>query len=251
MQGPMLPVSLVLITYNEADRVGDAIRSAPGVAEVLVLDSGSTDGTPEQAQALGARVERVDWPGHVAQKQRAWERATQPWVLSLDADERLSPALAAALPGLLEGPASAWALRRRNHYLGTPVRGGSFGPRWHVRLARKEQARWGGQDPHDRLEALGRVGRAPGFLEHHPYRDLGEHLATLDRYSATFAERAWAAGRRAAWWDVGFRPPLHFVANYFLRMGFVDGTLGVQLAWLGACHVALKWSRLRARAEQR
>lgn len=242
----MLPLTLAIITKDEVDRLPEAIRSVPFAAEVLVLDSGSTDGTPDLARSMGARVVETDWPGHVLQKQRAIQAAEQPWVLSLDADERLSPELAAAIQAALSaGPEVAgFALRRHNVWEGAPIRFGRFGPRWHLRLVRKERARVVGEDPHDRVEVDGPVAKLGGALMHHPYRDLGEHLRTLDAYSARFVQRSLEQGRRARPWDWALRPPLHFVDSYLLRGGFLDGARGLCLAALGATHVALKWGRL-------
>lgn len=240
----MLPLTLAIVARDEADRIGAAIRSVPFAAEVIVLDSGSRDGTPELARGLGARVIETDWPGYVAQKQRAWEAASQPWVLSLDADERLSPELAQAIEAAIGGEFAGYALLRHNRWLGRRVRGGVMGPRWHVRLARKESAAWTGEDPHDQLRVNGRVARLEGALEHDPYRQLGEHLATIDRYSRIFVEQSRKSGRRAGLIDVLLRPFLHFVKAILLRGGWRDGAVGFALAWLGSAHVALKWVRL-------
>lgn len=242
----MIPLSVAIIARDEADRLPDAIRSVPFADEVLVLDSGSTDGTPEVASALGARVLRTDWPGFVAQKNRALEAARNAWVLALDADERVSPALAEAIMSALsaEPAVSGFAVRRLSWWEGAPLRHGLWGRDWKIRLVRKDRARWTGRDPHDRLEADGPILRLPGPLDHHPYRDLGEHLATIDRYSAIAAARMRADGVRARWWDLVFRPPLHFVNAFLLRAGFLDGARGLSVAGLGATYVLLKWSRL-------
>jgi glycosyltransferase involved in cell wall biosynthesis len=250
----MAPLSLIIITRDEADRIPAAIRSAPFVSEVIVVDSGSTDGTVEVARSLGARVVQTDWPGHVAQKNRAWALATQPWVLSLDADERLSPELAEAIVGALKAPPEAvvgFSALRVNDYLGQRVKGGVFGPAWHLRLARREAGVWVGEDPHDRLEARGgAVVSLPGVIEHTPYRSLNEHMSTVSRYSARFIEVALASGRRAGLSDVLLRPILHLVSSLTLRGGFRDGALGWQLAWIGAAQVAMRWAGLyRAQRE--
>ncbi|MBN1335239.1 MAG: glycosyltransferase family 2 protein [Deltaproteobacteria bacterium] len=238
----MSPLSVVIIACNEADRIGDAIRSVAFAHEVVVLDSGSTDGTPEVARGLGARVVRTDWPGHVAQKNRALAEAAHPWVLALDADERVGAPLAEAIRRVLaeDPPVEGFHVCRRNHWLGRPLVGGGWYPDRRLRLVRRGRGRWVGEDPHDRLEVPGPTASLHGDLEHHPYRDLGEHLSTLDRYSAT-----WAAGtnRRAHWWDLAVRPPWRFVRGYLLQGGYRDGTRGLVVASLGALYTLLKWSR--------
>lgn len=242
----MLPLTVAIIARDEADRIAGAVRSIPEAAEVLVLDSGSNDGTPEVARALGARVVETDWPGHVAQKNRALSMCDQPWVLFLDADEWTSPALAEQIRAAVsrDGPEDGFLMRRRNRWLGRPIQGGRFGPAWHLRLVRRERAEWGGEDPHDRLAVQGRTARLDGPLEHAPYRDLGEHLATIDRYTARFVEVSLTRGRRARLADVLLRPPIHFVQALALQGGVRDGVAGWILAWLGAVYVALKWGRL-------
>jgi len=247
-----LPLTVAIIARDEADRITGAITGLPA-AEVIVIDSGSTDGTPAIARSLGATVIIRDWPGHVIQKNRALEAATQPWVLSLDADEAPDAELVAAIRAVIEAddPRAGFRVIRRNYWQGEPVRGGSFRPSPHPRLVRRGRGRWGGEDPHDRLIIDGPVGDLPGFLEHHPYRDLGEHLSTIDRYTARFVEVSLAAGRTASWSDVLLRPLFHWFKALALQGGWRDGARGVALAWLGATHVALKWGRLRWRRDQK
>ncbi len=242
----MIPISVAIIAANEADRLPDAIRSVPFADEVVVLDSGSTDGTPELARALGARVIETDWPGYVAQKNRALEQVRNRWVLSIDADERVSPELALEIQRALavEPAVGAFSIRRLSYWEGAPLRFGLWGHDRKIRLVRREQARWEGRDPHDQLVAEGPVTRLRGALHHHPYRDLAEHLSTIDRYTRLASERLAAEGARAHWWDLVFRPPLHFVNAILLRAGFLDGVRGLCVAALGALYVLLKWSRL-------
>jgi glycosyltransferase involved in cell wall biosynthesis len=245
----MPPLSVVIIARDEADRIGDAIRSVAFADEVVVLDSGSTDGTVAVAQALGARVLGTDWPGHVQQKNRALAEATHPWVLSLDADERVSPELARAILGALveDPPVEGFTVDRRNVWLGRVLRGGRFALDRRVRLVRRQAARCVGEDPHDSLEVQGPTAHLEGPLEHEPYRDLGEHLATIDTYTARWAQ---STRRRAHWWDLAFRPPWAFVRGYVLGGGFRDGVSGLVVAALGALYTLLKWSRLWTRQRE-
>jgi len=248
----MIPLSVAIVARDEADRLEAAIRSVAFAGEILVLDSGSTDGTPELAERLGARVLRTDWPGHVAQKSRALAEVRHDWVLSIDADERVSPELATAIQAALEREPAVvgYAMRRLSWWEGAPMRHGLWGRERKIRLFRRDRARWVGRDPHDRVQLDGPAGTLRGDLHHHPYRDLGEHLATIDRYTALSAARMDEEGVRARWWDLAFRPPLHFVNGILLRGGFLDGVRGLCVAALGALYVLLKWARLWRRQRE-
>jgi glycosyltransferase involved in cell wall biosynthesis len=240
-------LTLAIVARDEADRIGRAIASVPGVAEVLVLDSGSTDATVAVAEAAGARVVQTDWPGYGAQKNRAMEGVGQPWVLFLDADEWMDAELLAAVKRVLADPAGAvgFAVCRRNRYLGRIVRGGCFGPSWKVRLVRAGAGRWQGGTLHETLVCSGPTRRLEGFLEHDPFRNALDWGQTGRHYADLFARQGLETGRVAHVWDLLLRPPLHFVKSILLRAGFRDGVLGVRLAFWGARDVAWKWHALR------
>jgi glycosyltransferase involved in cell wall biosynthesis len=232
-------LSAVIIARDEADRIEDAIRSVAFADECVVLDSGSTDDTVARARALGARVIQTDWPGHVAQKNRALAEARGDWILALDADERVTDTLRMSIVAALRAPAAdGFRVARRNHWLGHRLAHGSWYPDRRIRLARREHARWGGDDPHDVLIVAGTVRDLDGDLDHHPYRSLAEHLATIDRYSTI-------AARRGSWVDILVRPPWSFVRAYVVRRGFLDGVPGLVVAALGAVYTLLKWARVR------
>lgn len=241
----MHPLSVAIVAKDEADRLPDAIRSARFADEIVVLDSGSADDTAALAVSLGARVVHTDWPGFIAQKNRALEHVRHDWVLAIDADERVSPALADSIRAALQRPrASGYQMRRLTWWEGQPVRHGTFSRDWQTRLFRRDAARWVGREPHDRAQVEGPVARLEGELHHHPYRDLGEHLATIDRYAALGAAALHAEGRRAHTWDLLIRPPWHLLRALIWRLGLLDGARGLCLAGLGATHVLLKWARL-------
>lgn len=248
----MAPLSVAIVARDEADRVGAALDSVAFADEIVVLDSGSTDDTVAICAARGARVMQTDWPGYVAQKNRALAACRHGWVLSLDADEVVSPALAEEIQALLRGepPCAGYAVARRNHWLGAPMTHGTWGRDWKLRLIRRDRARWEGTEPHDAAVVDGPVGRLRGAIDHHPYRDLGEHLATIDRYTRLAARDMARQGRKAHWWDLLFRPTLHFVAAFLLRRGFLDGVRGLLVAGLGATYVLLKWGRLALGPDQ-
>lgn len=238
-------LSAVIIAKDEEDRIEDAIRSVAFAEECLVLDSGSGDATVARAEALGARVLRTDWPGFVAQKNRGWAEAKGDWVLSLDADERVTPELQKSILQALKSPeAEGYRVRRRNLWMGHPLKGGHWYPDARIRLARKSRGRWEGTDPHDHLRVDGPIQELDGDLLHIPYRNFAEHLRTIDRYTAVAATQLRAAGRKAGLLDLYFRPIWRFIAAFFVAGGWKDGVPGLILALLGSLYCALKWARV-------
>ncbi|HET6205033.1 MAG TPA: glycosyltransferase family 2 protein [Planctomycetota bacterium] len=246
---PRTPVSLCIVALEEEDRLGDCLASVPFAEERLVVDSHSRDRTREVAARAGARVIERDWPGHVAQKEFAVRAARNDWVLCLDADERLSPGLRGEVEAILErgpGDATGFSMPRRTNYLGRWVRHGGFSGDRKVRLFDRRRGRWSGSDPHDRVEVEGPVRRLRGAILHFPYRDLGEHLRTIESYTEIMAREMAKRGRRAG----PLAPPLHglarFLRFYLLRAGFLDGGTGLRLARLAARYGYLKYAKLRA-----
>lgn len=244
-----LPISGCVICCNEADRIGDCLRSLDFCAETLVVDSGSTDGTAALAEELGARVvPNAPFPGHKEQKQFAVEHAAHDWVLCLDADERVTPALRERLLALgAEGfGGAAYEMPRRNHYLGRPVRGGMSWPDLKVRLFDRRLCRWGGTNPHDRVEvpAGARVTRLEEPIEHLSYRDFRHHLRTIDSFTRIAAAALREQGRRTTPFDLLVRPPSAAFKSLVLKRGFVDGWRGLLIAGMAAYYDWLKYWRL-------
>jgi glycosyltransferase involved in cell wall biosynthesis len=240
-------ISGCVVAMNEEDRIGDCLSSLDFCDEVLVVDSHSGDATREVSARMGARVIERDWPGHVAQKEFAVRAADHDWILSIDADERVSPELRAEILALRDAgfpECAGWRMPRASSYLGRWIRHGTWYPNLQLRLFDRRRARWAGVDPHDRVEAQGRVGRLRGELLHHPYRNLAEHLATIDRYTSIMAEELRREGRRARVVDWVMRPWARFLNSYVLRRGFLDGWRGLLIAHLAAHYVRLKWAKL-------
>jgi glycosyltransferase involved in cell wall biosynthesis len=242
-------LSGVVICHQEADRIADCLRSLAFCDEVLVVDSGSTDGTQDLARQLGARVLERPWPGHVAQKEFAIRAARHDWVLSLDADERCSATLAAEVEALraagFAGP-PGFRIPRMTSYLGRWIRHGGWYPEHRLRLFDRRRGRWTGHDPHDRVEVDGEVGRLRGRIFHDSFRSFAEHLRTIDRYTTTMAEGMQARGRIARPLDLLTHPLARFVRFYLLRLGFLDGWRGLLIALLAAHYARLKYAKLLA-----
>ncbi|MDP6934193.1 MAG: glycosyltransferase family 2 protein, partial [Myxococcota bacterium] len=156
----MLPLTVAILARDESDRLPDAIASVSFADEILVLDSGSRDDSVRVARDLGARVVETDWPGHVAQKNRALQQAHHTWVLSLDADERVSAELALSIAAALSSDpeVSGFRCNRLSWWAGKALLHGTWYPDARIRLVRKDRACWVGEDPHDLLRVEGSVG---------------------------------------------------------------------------------------------
>ncbi len=241
-----LKLSLCVITRDEEQRLARCLASAAFAADIVVLDSGSTDRTVAIAQAAGARTFVEPFRGHVAQKARAVELAEHDWVLCLDADEELSPELAAAVRAVLAGEpgAAGFELARKTSYVGRFIEHCGWWPEWRLRLFDRRQGGWTGADPHDRVEVRGRVGRLDGALWHYAYRDVAHHLEKVNRYTTTMAQGLAQRGVAFRWRDLLVRPPARFLRMFVVRRGFLDGARGFLLATIGAFYVFLKYAKL-------
>ena len=241
-------LSLCIITFNEEDNLPRCLRSAAFADEVVVLDSGSTDRTCELAREAGARVFIEEFRGHVDQKARALELARHDWVLSLDADEELSPELALEVQAALESQeadVSGYRLPRKTCYLGRFINHSGWWPEYRLRLFDRRNGQWAGRDPHDRFDIQsGEVKDLNAPLFHYNYRDLFHHLEKVNAYTTIMAREMARDGCRFRLHDALLRPPGRFLRMYVLRQGFRDGWRGFVLAVVGAFYVFLKYVKL-------
>jgi glycosyltransferase involved in cell wall biosynthesis len=223
-----LPLSVAIIAYNEEARLPRCLQSVQAIAgEIVVVDDGSKDRTVEIAEQHGARVIKHEWLGYVGQKNFAWEQCREPWVLSIDADEVLTPELAASIERTLQGEEllDGYALNRRTFYLGDWIWHAWY-PEWRPRLARREKARWKGVDPHDYLDVQGRVGKLEGDLLHYSYKDLQDHLKRTLDYARIGAEGDIQAGKRFRWHKLVFSPWVRFWRCILVKQAWRDGWRG-------------------------
>lgn len=241
----MAGLSVTIIARDEAAHIEDAIRSVSWADEVVVVDSGSTDGTPDLARRHTERVIIHEWPGYAAQKNYAAAQARHDWILSLDADERATPALADAVSAAVAGPVhAAYSMPRVTWHLGRWIRTTDWYPDYQVRLYDRRRAEWTGRYVHESVRVAGTVGRLRGELQHLAYRDIADHLATIDRYSTYAARQMREDGKRACARHLAGHPPLAFLRNYILRGGFHDGVPGLVISALNAYYVFLKYAKL-------
>lgn len=242
----MPKVSVTIITLNEAEHIAAAIDSAAWADEVLVVDSGSTDGTTDIARAKGALVICREWAGYVDQKNYAAGRASHDWIFSLDADERITPALAEEIRALLaaEPPLRGYRLPRVTYHLGRWVRTTDFYPDFQTRLYDRRAARWRGKYVHESVAVDGLVGRLRHELEHYSFRNLRDQLDRINHYTTLAARQMHESGRRAGPLDLVVYPPAAFLRNYVLRRGILDGTAGLTISLMNAYSVFLKFAKL-------
>jgi glycosyltransferase involved in cell wall biosynthesis len=230
-----------MISGAEAHRIGRALESvASWTAEILiVLNDDVRDGTDDIALKHGARVHREPWKGHVAQKNSAAEKAGQPWILGLDADEAVSLELREEITRTLTNPAdsdglAAFSFPRLSYYCGRWIRHGDWYPDRKTRLWRRGRARWGGADPHDRLEVQGTTRRLRSHLLHYSNDSIAGQIAKIAPYQTDFVRRRVAAGHNPGLFGLAVRPWWKFMRAYFFRLGFLDGWQGFYIAALAS-----------------
>ncbi len=239
-------LSVTIITRNEAADIAAALDSVSWADERIVVDSCSTDGTAAIAAAHGARVLSREWPGYVEQKNFAAAQASHDWILSLDADERVTPQLATEIKATLAGTPSSAAYRipRVTWHFGRWIRSTDWYPDYQLRLYDRRSARWTGRYVHEAVTVHGTVGRLHGELQHFAYRDIAEHLETVDRYTTAAARQMAESGRHAGLLQLAGHPPLAFLRNYIARGGYRDGAAGFVISAMNAYYVFLKFAKL-------
>jgi glycosyltransferase involved in cell wall biosynthesis len=239
-------LSVTVITRNEAADIADALASVAWADELVVVDSQSTDDTVAIARRHTDRVVVREWPGYVDQKNYAASIASHDWILSLDADERVTPELAREIEATLAGAPqhAAYRMPRVTWHFGRWIRSTDWYPDYQVRLYDRRSAQWTGRYVHEAIRSRGTVGRLNHELQHYAYRDIGDHLETLDRYTLYAARQMAESGRHAHLFHLVGHPPLAFLRNYVARGGFRDGTAGFVISAMNAFYVFLKFARL-------
>jgi len=239
-------LSVTIITLDEAHNIARALESVAWADEVVVVDSGSTDETVAIARRYTDRVFVREWPGYSAQKNHAATLASHDWVLSIDADERVTPALASEVQSTLESdpPARGFRIPRVTWHLGRWIRSTDWYPDFQVRLYDRRVARFVDRRVHESVRVDGPLVTLRHELEHYAYRDLAHHVATMQRYSDLAARQAHEEGRRATLAGLAFHPPLAFARNYLLRGGIRDGVPGLIVSIMNAFYVYLKLAKL-------
>jgi glycosyltransferase involved in cell wall biosynthesis len=247
MMSPM-QISAVIITHNEERRVEGALKSLAGIAsEIVVVDCRSRDETVKIVRRYTDRVFERDWTNFADQKNYANAQASHPWILSLDADERVSPELHQELVDLkkTEPDVDAFSIPRKVYYLGRWIRHSGWYPDRKLRLFRKGKARWEGDYVHEKLAVTGRIGRLNGCIHHFTYRNIHEHLARINSFSDLGAQKLYAQKKKSRWFHLLLLPFFRFVRAYVWRLGFLDGFAGLVISVLTGYAVFARYAKLR------
>ena len=241
-----IPLSVAIITKDEAENLPDCLKSVAFADQIVVVDSGSTDDTVKVALACGCEVFDEPWCGFGPQKQRAVDKCRNDWVLILDADERLPHETAEAIRGIVDNPpkASGFSFPRKNYFQGRWIKHAGWWPDRVVRLFRRDSGCLSLSQVHERVEVRGKVVALPVPLEHFTESRLEAILKKIDRYSTLAAREAFEQGRKSTIWGAALRAKLTFFHNYILRLGFLDGPQGFTLAITDAVNKFFKYAKL-------
>jgi len=233
-------ISATIITFNEEAKIAEAIKSVAFADEILVIDSESTDKTREIAESLGAKVIVQKWLGFAKQKQFAVENAAHDWILSLDADEKISVELKNEILNL-DPQADAYKLPRLSFYLNQPIRHGGWYPDWQIRFFNRNKARWKDVLIHESVEVSGKIEKLKGDILHYSVEDMTHHHRMIgERYAPLAARQMFERGRKTTKLKIYTAGLTTFLQTYILKAGFLDGFAGFCIARFAAHHAFLK-----------
>lgn len=243
----MEKISVAIITKDEEKNIGACLESIRWADEIVVVDSGSIDKTREICGEYGAKVFVEEWQGFGRQKNKAVEKSKNEWVLNLDADEKVTPELAAEIAEVLEKKTdlSGFYIPRKNFFASRWIRHGGWYPDYNLRLFRKSKGRFQERQVHEKVILDGQAGYLKNPLEHRTYGSLKQFLQRQDLYSDLAAQEMRREGKRYHFYDILFRPTWTFLQMYVIRAGFLDGYYGYLLARLYAYYTLAKYSKLK------
>ena len=246
-----LPISVCILVLNEEDRLERCLAALEEFAEVVALDSGSTDRTLDICRARGVRIQRGEWLGFGRMRRKLFPLASRPWILWLDADEVVRPELVEEIRLVFSRPLEydAFEINRMVCFDGRWIEHGDWFPDWNIRLFRSDRWRMEPREVHESISIDGRVGRLRGLLEHHTYRDWDDRNRRMRRYAELWARQKAAEGKKAPCWAGPLRSAWRFFRGYVLKRGFLDGSTGFRIALSNAREVAVKYRLLRKYTE--
>ena len=240
-------LSVTVITLNEERNLRDCLESVRFADEIIVVDSGSRDLTLSIAKEFKARVFQEPWKGFAGQKNSAQDKAQGPWILNIDADERVTEDLRLEIRKVLEedSPVAGFRVPRKNFFCGQWIRHGGWYPNYQLRLYRKEAGRFAPREVHEQVEVKGPVGTLISPLDHYTYHSISDYVKRMDRYSELSARQYLKEGRRVSWPEILLRSWFTFIQMWVLKGGLLDGANGLILAALYSQYTFIKYAKLK------
>lgn len=246
----MEKLSVTIITYNEEENIRDCLESVKWADEIVVLDSFSTDKTVEICREYTDKIYQNKWCGFVEQKNFALDKASHNWILSIDADERISDKLTAEIKKLLltDGPGfNGYYIPRKAFYIDRWILHCGWYPDYKIRLFRKDKGRWEGKEGtaiHESVKTDGMTGYLKGELLHYSFKDISSHIKTINNYTSISATENFKKGKSEGILSMLLRPPFNFFKMYILKRGFLDGIPGFIVSVLSSFHVFIKYAKM-------
>ncbi len=240
-------LSAVVITRNEEANIERCLRSLRVADEIIVVDSGSTDRTVAMAESLGARVYTKLWTGYGPAKKEGVGRASGKWIISLDADEELSPELAEEIDGIIqrENEYDGYYIKRKTNFLGRWIYHCGWYPDYLLRLFKKANGDFNDSVVHEKVVLNGTAGYLKGEILHYSYKSIEQYFEKFNNYTTMGAEEAYKSGKSAEWYHIAFKPPVAFIKYYIMKLGFLDGLEGFIISVLSAAAVMVKYAKLK------
>ncbi len=240
-----LPITVTIITLDEEKNISRCIGSVPFASEIIVVDSFSKDRTVEVAKALGARVFSEEWKGFGPQKALAVSKASHDWILSLDADEVVSPELQQNIEAqfLSLEPKIGYLLPRKSFYLGRWILKGGWYPDYQKRLFNRQFSNWDQAQIHEKVISPGEK-KMTAPLHHFVFKNISHQVQTNNRYSGLMAESLFKKGQKFSFFKLFVKPHSKFLETYLWKRGFRDGLPGFIISISAAYSVFLKWAKL-------
>jgi glycosyltransferase involved in cell wall biosynthesis len=241
-----IPISIYVLTFNNRRTIERCLKSLHWADELVVVDSGSTDGTFEVCKRYTEKAYQVAWKGHRDQYQYAADLTTREWIMFVDADEEVPPELVEEIGGMLKDDAKGvdgFFVYRRTYYLGKWIRYGGWYPDGEIRLYRREKGRWEG-GLHAKIVVDGKVSVLKNKDLHYTYRDISDQIQTIDRYSNIAAQDMAESGKKFCLLKLLFHPPFRFIKEYLFKSGFRDGLPGLIITVSTMFYVFIKYAKL-------
>ncbi len=240
-----VPLSVVIVTKDEERNIEAALQSVSRFSEIIIIDDFSTDSTISIARKYTDNIFQIKWQGYARQKQSGIDKASMPWVLVLDADERVTEELADEIRTIIESSScNAFYIPRKNFFLGRWIRHGGWWPDYTLRLFRKDSAHMEQREVHEKIVAYGKTAYCKNPMEHYTYREISGYIKKMDVYSSLAATELHQKGVSARLYQLVLKPPVTFLRMFLFQQGFRDGFHGFVLAVLYSLYTFLKYLKL-------